>query len=104
MSRSISIVKYLKVPGGKLLEVELIIDTNTRTIRSLYITGDFFAYPPEIVDEAERAAKNTRLDYKLVDRVLSILSKGELHGITLDHVRKLLREAVSEGLKSTSSK
>lgn len=104
MSRSVSIVKYLKVPGGKLLEVELIINTSTCTVKSLYITGDFFAYPPEVIDEAERVATNTKLDYKLVDRVLNTLSKGKLYGITLDHVRKLLREAVSEGLRLTSSK
>ncbi len=94
-----SIVKSVKVPGGKLLEIELIVDIKERKVKALYITGDFFVYPPEVVDEAEKSVKDTKISYDLVDKVVNIMGKGELYGITLNHVKSLLKEAIEEALR-----
>ena len=94
-----SVIKSIKIPGGKLLEIEMIIDEVNCLVKSLYITGDFFAYPPEIIDEAERSVIDDKINYTLIGKIANILSKGELYGITIDHVKMILKEIIEEALR-----
>lgn len=54
-------VQY-KVPNGKLLKIKLCYDDNTKKIQTLSITGDFFAYPEEAIEQLETELQDINLD------------------------------------------
>ncbi len=84
-----------KVPQGKLLKISMEYDEKEKTITTLRITGDFFAYPEEAVEYLENELKNTILEKKqLLERINSIVSnyhiefiginpEGLVHGILM---------------------
>jgi lipoate-protein ligase A len=47
-----------KVPGGKMLQVELELDCQEHTIHNIKITGDFFMHPEEMVYTLELLLTN----------------------------------------------
>lgn len=52
-----------------------------RTINSIRITGDFFLYPEESLEDLELQLKGTRLDKsKLKEKIDACLSKSEAFG------------------------
>ena len=94
-----TIVKSMKVPGGKLLEIQLDYDPNECRVVKLYITGDYFAYPPEKIDEAEKSIESRPLALDLLDIVRDKLSYTTLYGVTVDNIVELLRGAIEEAME-----
>jgi len=54
---SLSVVDC-KTPGG-LIRVSILVDSTRQTIKYVFITGDFFAYPERSILDLEAALKNT---------------------------------------------
>jgi lipoate---protein ligase len=50
----------VKVPAGKLLKLFVSVENNA--IQKLQITGDFFAYPEEAIQQLEQRLLNHKLD------------------------------------------
>lgn len=82
-----------KVPGGKTVKVEVVVEGGV--LRDVLISGDFFAYPPEAIEEMESSLRGVRADPEAVERVvMSFRGKLQLVGISLEDIVELLREAL----------
>lgn len=90
MSRTVSLTK--KIPGGKTLTIDITIDPVDNMIREIMITGDFFAYPPEALEELEHSLKNKTLEEarKIIE---SYRGRIELVGISIEDIRELIEKA-----------
>lgn len=74
-----------KVPNGKLLKVFLEYDEHTEVIKNIRITGDFFAYPEEAIEQLEKQLRDTPLDQKnLSIAISSFLEKHQVEFIGLN--------------------
>jgi hypothetical protein len=66
-----------KIPGGKLLKLEL--DYDCGIISSLSIRGDFFAHPEDGFDRVEESLRDITLD----DLEAAMTTALECEGVTL---------------------
>ena len=72
--------------AGKLIKIlleyeECYTHENVRTINSIRITGDFFLYPEDSLEDLEMQLKGTRLDKaKLKKKIDDCLSSSETFG------------------------
>jgi len=84
-----------KVPGGKTIKVE--IWTKEGRIDKVLISGDFFAYPPEALEELEGALVGVEASPDAVRRVVKAF-KGKLKvvGASLDDIAELVVQALRE--------
>lgn len=57
-----------KVEGGKLVKAQVIIDGNR--IRKVKVTGDFFLYPEELLEELEEVLIGNSLDEPSLTEVI----------------------------------
>jgi hypothetical protein len=74
-----------KVPNGKLLKVFLEYNENSKSINSLCITGDFFAYPEEAIEIMENELKNMQLDRaQLLNKIQLIINENNIEFIGLN--------------------
>ncbi len=91
-AKTISLVK--KTPGGKTLKIDITINSDEDKIIDIVISGDFFAYPPEKLEELEKKLKN-----KLVEDALEIIdeyrNKINLIGTNLQDVKELINQAIA---------
>lgn len=88
-----------KAPGG-LIRVSLLHDRRRRRIKSVMITGDFFAYPERSILDFEAYLKNTSTQPdELRERVLSFFAENQVKipGITPEDFYNALSAAVSGG-------
>ena len=84
-----------KVPGGKLLKIFISIDESKSCINSIMITGDFFAYPEESIEELEQILKQKPLKkQELVDTIESFIQTHNVQFIGVDALS--LTEAIME--------
>lgn len=86
----------IKEEAGKVFTVELIADSECRVLR-LKVSGDFFAYPPEILDSLESDATGRHV-LDLVDLVLRVLGRLVLVGVRKESVVSLFERASAEVL------
>ena len=82
-----------KVPGGKTVKVE--VWTKEGRIDKVLISGDFFAYPPEALEELEGALAGVEASPEAVRRVVETF-KGKLRvvGASLDDIAELVIQAL----------
>ena len=74
-----------KVPNGKLLKITLDYDDGEKTINSIKITGDFFAYPDDSIEMIEGELKNSILDKKsLTKKIDKIINRNNFEFIGLN--------------------
>ncbi|RLG69865.1 MAG: hypothetical protein DRO11_07085 [Methanobacteriota archaeon] len=66
-----------KVPGGKLLRVELSVEKNT--IKGVKITGDFFMYPEESISLLESTLVGVPYRKDAIRKKLEEFFKGGVH-------------------------
>ncbi|MGZ3606225.1 MAG: lipoate--protein ligase family protein, partial [Thermodesulfobacteriota bacterium] len=59
LPRRKTLSSILKAPGG-LIRISIAIDTKTRVINQILITGDFFAYPKRTIFDLESLLKNSK--------------------------------------------
>jgi lipoate---protein ligase len=86
-----------KVPGGKLLKISLSFDETTHKIKDIMISGDFFAYPEESIEDLEQVLKERVLDAKeLHDVIGSFIKDHDVEFIGVD--ASTLTDAILEAL------
>jgi hypothetical protein len=74
-----------KVPQGKLLKISLEYNEKNNIIKEIQITGDFFAYPEEAIEQMEAALKNTLVERNhLLEKIRSIIHENNIQFIGLD--------------------
>lgn len=74
-----------KVPNGKLLKVFLDYDEKDNLIKSVSVTGDFFAYPEEAIEIMENKLRDTLLDRGcLLEKIQSIIKEYNIEFIGLN--------------------
>ena len=76
-----------KIKGGKMIKVELEVVKNV--IKRMVISGDFFAYPPEAIEEIERSVEG-----HVVDDVIRIIdcykNRVKFVGVDFNDLKELL--------------
>lgn len=91
--KAVSIVKRTSM--GKTLKVDVIIGVSEGKIVKMIISGDFFAYPPEALEELELEIRG-----KTVEEALKVIDRYggrvKLVGASLQDVKQLIRQAVSQ--------
>jgi len=90
----VPLFKYVKrTAGGKTLE--LTVELEEGVLKKLVISGDFFAYPPERIDELEREAEGltVREAIELVRRARNSLT---IVGADLDDITEILERLEKE--------
>lgn len=79
-----------KADGG-LIRISLAVNLKERSIRSILITGDFFAFPKRTIYDLEAALKNARADMEEVEWIIAGFFRGRkasIPGVTpLDFVK-----------------
>ena len=74
-----------KVPGGKLVKIELALETadEIKMIKDIRITGDFFMHPEDLVEELEEGLRGSKLEDAgtKIERVLVARVDAQMIGI-----------------------
>ncbi len=85
-----------KAPGG-LIRLSLLLDEPRDCIKTVLITGDFFAYPKRTILDLEARLKRCRLS-KIEETVRSFFQKArpEMPGVTPDDFIAAIREALKK--------
>ena len=74
-----------KIPNGKLLKVFLDYGEEDNLIKSISITGDFFAYPEEAIEVMEEQLKGIVLDRScLLEKIQLIIKEHNIEFIGLN--------------------
>jgi len=74
-----------KVPNGKLLKVFLDYEEEANLIKSISITGDFFAYPEEAIELMEDKLKGVVLDRScLLEKIQLVIKEHNIEFIGLN--------------------
>ncbi|PKM90173.1 MAG: ligase [Firmicutes bacterium HGW-Firmicutes-12] len=93
---SLQLIDY-KAPGG-LIRVSLVMDRARQLIKSVFITGDFFAYPENCILDLEAALKNTSVrTEKMEENVMRFFAKPDVKipGVTAEDMIAALKAAVN---------
>jgi len=74
-----------KVPDGKLLKIFLEYNEKNKSIDSIRITGDFFAYPEEAIEIIEKQLVDNKIDRNnLTKKINSIIKENNIEFIGLN--------------------
>ena len=74
-----------KVPNGKLLKIFLDYNEKNKSINTVRITGDFFAYPEEAIEIIEKNLKNIVLEKnRLLSKINSVIKENHIEFIGLN--------------------
>ncbi len=81
-----------KVPGGKLVRMDIQFEGVLKRVK---ITGDFFMYPEEALEELERALEGAPLE-ELEKRMQKVFDARAvtLLGVTVQDLASLIKESV----------
>jgi len=67
-----------KVPNGKLIRIEANLEGNV--LKDVKITGDFFLYPEEKVEEIEKALHERKLLRKEIEKtILKVVKENKIN-------------------------
>ena len=96
LPRRKTLTSILKAPGG-LIRISTALDTRTKVMNQVLITGDFFAYPKRAIFDLESLLKNSRVsDIEEVVQTFFADNKPRIPGITERHFIQAIREAVQK--------
>ena len=88
--------KFAKEPKGKLISIKVVLKDDG-IIDDFIVTGDFFAYPPEVIDDLSRAVRGINiLDRKFIELVKDHLNKVTLVGTSKELFMKLINDIIAE--------
>ena len=74
-----------KVPNGKLLKIFVEFDDRNKTILWIRITGDFFAYPEEVIELLEKKLLHTKIQHdELLKKIQSVIAHNDIQLIGLN--------------------
>ena len=98
LPRRKTLTSILNAPGG-LIRVSMAVDTKTRMINQILITGDFFAYPKRLIFDLESLLKNSKATPSHVrELITSFFAEGkpQIPGVKEDHLIKAIEEAIQK--------
>ncbi|SCM78828.1 Lipoate-protein ligase A [uncultured Sporomusa sp.] len=87
-----------KAPGG-LIRVQMRLDEGVRSIKYLFISGDFFAYPARVINDLETALKNTPVDSRRIAGIIREFFRShqaEIPGVAPEHFIEAVLLAVEQ--------
>ncbi|MCX8205496.1 MAG: DUF116 domain-containing protein [Candidatus Nezhaarchaeota archaeon] len=103
---SSSWVELVKVPESGLFHssvkakgglIRAAVSVRGPVIQAVYITGDFFTYPPSLVNEVEARLKHLPIDRGAVERAVEEgLRRGVMLGVEAGDIAKAVVEAASK--------
>ena len=98
LPRRKSLTSILKAPGG-MIRVSLVIDTRTRVVSQILITGDFFAYPRRTIFDLESRLKNSKATPTHLEAIVHSFfteNKPKIPGVNERHLIQALEEALQK--------
>ena len=98
LPRRKTVTSIMKAPGG-LIRISIAIDSKTRVIQQMLITGDFFAYPKRAVFDLESLFKNSKAAPTHIEEIIQSFFKEKkpiIPGVREDHLIRAVREAVQK--------
>lgn len=98
LPRRKTLSSVLKAPGG-LIRISIAIDSKTRVINQILITGDFFAYPKRAIFDLESLLKNIKASPSSIEEVIRNFfshEKPRIPGVTEVHFIRALDEAIQK--------
>ncbi|ALL00505.1 hypothetical protein Pyrde_0455 [Pyrodictium delaneyi] len=90
-----TIERILRIPGGKTLELSITVDKECKIIR-VTISGDFFIYPSEALEQLESMLKGCNNIVCIEERIRSIAESTEALGFTWGQLTSSLIELYHE--------
>lgn len=96
----ISITRIIRPKGVKTVYIDASIDTNECRITRIQISGDFFLYPPEALDELEEGLRGCNSEECIYSAVDKFAEKTTAIGLDYD----ALKIALAEILRGVCSK
>jgi len=91
----VTINKVVKEKGGKYISIE-VSATQDCIITHVSITGDFFAFPPEAIDEVEEYLRGKKAAKSLIDSIKRMISTSEFAGVSRERFLDLLAHVLEE--------
>ncbi len=74
-----------KVPNGKLIKIFLDYHSESNTIESIQISGDFFAYPEDSIHQLEEKLIGKKMEKNELFKVInSFVEKNQIEFIGID--------------------
>ena len=87
-----------KTPGGKLVRVDFDVDDNR--LRNVVVSGDFFLYPEEVIDDIRAALEGVSADLTETDLAITVAAAipagTEWLGSSPNALASAVRRAISE--------
>ena len=89
-----------KIKNGKFIRVEceVLIENDTKQIENIKISGDFFIYPEEQIDEIEKQISgiNNRMSKDEIEkRIVDSLKSSEIIGFRENDLIRLITKAIT---------
>ncbi|MCD6278819.1 MAG: hypothetical protein J7J11_03960 [Desulfurococcales archaeon] len=91
--------KVIKEKGGKYVSIEVEVNGEC-VVKNARITGDFFAYPPEAVDNIEKYLAGKKVTPSLIEDMQTLVNNVVLAGVSRDRFQNLLTSALEEVMKA----
>jgi len=98
LPRRKTLTSILRAPGG-LIRISIAVDTRTRIINQILITGDFFAYPKRAIFDLECLLKNTKASPSEIEGIIRTFfadQKPRIPGVKEGHLIRVIVEAVQK--------
>jgi len=98
LPRRKTLSSILKAPGG-LIRISIAMDSKTRVINQILITGDFFAYPKRAIFDLESLLKNSKASSSSIKGIIQTFfseKKPRIPGVKEDHLIQAIEEAVQK--------
>ena len=90
---TVSITKKL----GKIVKINLSYKEESQIIKSIKITGDFFIYPEEVIEELEQGLCGIKLEKEdLENKMKLILEDSKIFGFDIDSLVKMILETCGD--------
>ena len=98
LPRRKTLTSILNAPGG-LIRISMAVDTRTRMISQILITGDFFAYPKRTILDLECLLKNSKAVPSNIEGIVRSYftdKEPKIPGVKQDHLIRALEEAIQK--------
>ncbi|MGZ3535411.1 MAG: lipoyl protein ligase domain-containing protein [Thermodesulfobacteriota bacterium] len=96
LPRRKTLSSILKAPGG-LIRISIAIDTKTRVINQILITGDFFAYPKRTIFDLESLLKNSKASASQIGEMIRSFfadKRPQIPGVKEGHFIQAIEETL----------
>ncbi|MCD6084724.1 MAG: hypothetical protein J7J20_04200 [Desulfurococcales archaeon] len=91
--------KVIKEKSGKYVSIEVEVSREC-VVKVARITGDFFAYPPEAVDNIEKYLAGKKVTHSLIEDLRTLVNDAVLAGVGRERFQSLLTDVLEEVMKA----